>query len=318
MHKFFIITISVLLYTGFTNAQTQTKMMLLHSQGQTMAVDIQNIDSIQFNQKTMALTSLTVPYRIQIDSVSFATNTDNYSLHIGWWGDIYQGESFFFHHINTDNVPQAELRSADSICTSVTVNSPAQSNGSPKRVGKKWRYVRNTLTGRKKVYLTTSMYFPYGESRISCTNNGSYNQFELKPIFNSLESNTVCKVVNYWYHPTDMSPLPQTPVFGSILDNDNYSIMMNEQDSTFIWIYLERDVNNVIVRDSTIISYPNEMEAKTHYEMMDSDDDEFTTASLCGNRIVVVEHFQATEEEVRRWLTRFDLELCRPLFIDEE
>ena len=105
MHKFFIITISVLLYTGLTNAQTQTKMMLLHSQGQTMAVDIQNIDSIQFNQKTMALTSLTVPYRIQIDSVSFATNTDNYSLHIGWWGDIYQGESFFFHHINTDNVP---------------------------------------------------------------------------------------------------------------------------------------------------------------------------------------------------------------------
>ena len=66
-----------------------------------------------------------------------------------------------------------------------------------------------------------------------------------------------------------------------------------------------------------IISYPNELEAKEHYEMMDIDEDENTTVLLSENNIIIFECFQATDEEVRRWLTRFDLELCKPLFIDE-
>lgn len=317
MFKYLTIIVSTLLYTGFAKAQSQSETMLLHYQGQTMAVDIRNIDSIQFNHQTMALTSLTVPYQIPIDSIIFTTNTDN-PLRIGWWGDIFQGESFFYNRINADNIPQAELRSADSVCSSVTINNLVLPNNAPKRVGRKWRYVRNTLTGRKKVYLTTSTYFPYGESLVSCTENGSYNQFELTPIFNTLEANTVCEVVNYWYHPTEMSPLPQSPVFGSMLDNDCYSIDMNENDSTSIYIHLCRDNNDKIVGDSMIISYPNELEAKEHYEMMDTSDDEFTTFLLSGNVIIIFECFQATEEEVRRWLTRFDLELCKPLFIDEE
>ena len=317
MFKYFTIIVSTLLYSGFAKAQSPKESMLLYCQGQTMAADIRNIDSIQFNHTKMALTSLTVPYLIQIDSISFASHTDN-SLRIGWWGDIFQGKSFFFHQINADNIPQAELTSADSICTSVAINNLALPNSNPKHVGKKWRYVRNTLTGRKKVYLSTSMYFPYEESSIKCTENGLYNQFNLTPIFNTLEAKTVCKVVNYWYHPTDMSPLPQAPVFGSLLDNDNYIIRLNEQDTTFIYIHLYRDINNKIVGDSMIISYPNELEAKEHYEMMDTDSDELTTFLLSDNEIIVFERFQATEEEVRRWLTRFDLELCKPLFIDEE
>ncbi|MBR6978456.1 MAG: hypothetical protein IKH88_01320 [Prevotella sp.] len=317
MFKYLTIIVTALLSTGLAKAQSKAETMLLYCHGQTMAVDIRNIDSIQFNQEAMALTSLSIPYQIPIDSISFATSMDN-PLRIGWWGDISQGESFFHHRINPDNIPQAELMSANDTCTSVAINSLTLPNNTPNKVGRKWRYVRNTLTGRKKVYLTSSFYFPYGESRINCTENGQYYQFELTPIFNTLESNTVCKVVNYWYHPTAISPLPPTPVFGSLTDNDSYSIVMNEQDSTLIYIYLNRDVNNDITGDSTIISYPNDSEAKAHYEMMDTDDDEYTTAFLCGNRIVVIEHFQATEEEVRRWLTRFDLELCKPLFIDEE
>ena len=322
MRKFLLFTIVVMAQTCLVNAQSGQDIMLLHVDGQTIAVDTHNVDSVTVTHDSISIRSMTVPYQVKADSITFASWPYD-ALRVGWWGDIYEGESFFHYKMNPDNIPQAELLSSDSICQTVDINVPNQFfvDLEEKKVGRKWRYVKNTLTGRRQFTLSTSSSMPFGKFTINNKKlqDADYSQVGLTSILGLHKSNEVSQVLNYWYNPTYAMQLPPSPVFGRTLYGIWYYIKMGEQDSISIEVVLrENPYNDLIVGDSIIITFPDKTEAKNHFEMMDTHNDEFTNYVLFDNVIVIVENFSATIEEVRRWLVRFDLDLCCPMFIEEE
>ena len=51
---------------------------------------------------------------------------------------------------------------------------------------------------------------------------------------------------------------------------------------------------------------------------MDTEADESTQFFITDNTIYIVEEFEATIDDVMRWLIRFDLDVCKPIYIREE
>ena len=66
------------------------------------------------------------------------------------------------------------------------------------------------------------------------------------------------------------------------------------------------------------IVFPDGLTAKQEYEMMDTRNDNYTRFDLQDNIISIVETFEAPIADVMRWLVRFDVDVCRPIYIREE
>ena len=66
------------------------------------------------------------------------------------------------------------------------------------------------------------------------------------------------------------------------------------------------------------IVFPDHLLAEEEFELMDNEIDESTRYFITDNIIYIVEEFEATIDDVMRWLIRFDLDVCKPIYIREE
>ena len=66
------------------------------------------------------------------------------------------------------------------------------------------------------------------------------------------------------------------------------------------------------------IVFPNHLLVEEEFELMDIETDGFTKYFISDNTIYIIEEFEATIDDVLRWLIRFDLDVCKPIYIREE
>ena len=66
------------------------------------------------------------------------------------------------------------------------------------------------------------------------------------------------------------------------------------------------------------IVFPNHLLVEEEFELMDIETDGFTKYFISDNTIYSIEEFEATIDDVLRWLIRFDLDVCKPIYIREE
>jgi hypothetical protein len=79
-----------------------------------------------------------------------------------------------------------------------------------------------------------------------------------------------------------------------------------------------KDDDGIVRGDSMTIVFPNHLLAEEEFELMDNETDESTRYFITDNTIYIVEEFEATIDDVMRWLIRFDLDVCKPIYIREE
>ncbi len=298
-----------------------TDIIYVHHQGRWLAVDIRNIDTIAFDSKLLNINSRGNICRIPFDSVVFAPPAQPV-MPIGWWGDICHGPSKGYYHTDCSPLADVEMDACDSLCQSLVllydISTTEDSHLSPRKVGRKWRYTKSTLTRRRKFSLSSSSYLPYGKSQEKQTDgapDARYRQSDLSSLLNNHRADEVCQVLNIWYQPEEDLPVPPQPVFGTF-HNDTYHLTL--EDNIRISIHLQRQDATTVTADSMMIAFNSEEDARREFIQMDTSDDENTQFTLAGNAIIIIEHFNATYQEVMTWLTRFDIDLCRPLFIREE
>jgi hypothetical protein len=146
------------------------------------------------------------------------------------------------------------------------------------------------------------------------------NQFCNRPI---LEAR---KAVNFWYHPQDTAIMPKKPLFGTLERNFydrselvNYDVpLYGIDDNIHCHIDFWKDDDGIVRGDSMTIVFPNHLLAEEEFELMDNEIDESTRYFITDNTIYIVEEFEATIDDVMRWLIRFDLDVCKPIYIREE
>ena len=216
------------------------------------------------------------------------------------------------------------FETADSICTSAFYYLPDEESllQSRRRVGQKWRYVRNTLSGRRKFQIHQQ----HADSdNTKMDENGRIyldlsNQFCNRPIIEAR------KAVNFWYHPQDTAIMPNNPLFGTLERTDydrseyvHYDVpLYGIDDSIHCHIVFWKDDDGIVRGDSMTIVFPNNLLAEEEFELMDIETDEFTNYFISVDTIYIVEKFEATIDDVMRWLIRFDLDVCKPIYIREE
>jgi hypothetical protein len=88
-------------------------------------------------------------------------------------------------------------------------------------------------------------------------------------------------------------------------------------DSIHCHIFFWND-NGMVRGDSMRIVFPDHLLAEEEFELMDTEADESTHFFITDNTIYIVEEFEATIDDVLRWLIRFDLDVCKPIYIREE
>ena len=218
------------------------------------------------------------------------------------------------------------FETADSICTSAFYYLPDEESllQSRRRVGRKWRYVKNTLSGRRKFQIHQIHQQEADNDHTKMDENGLIyldltNQFCNRPIIEAR------KAVNMWYHPQDTASMPQKPLFGTI-ERINYERsefihydvpLYGIDDSIHCHIFFWND-NGMVRGDSMRIVFPDHLLAEEEFELMDTEADESTHFFITDNTIFIVEEFEATIDDVMRWLIRFDLDVCKPIYIREE
>jgi hypothetical protein len=243
---------------------------------------------------------------------------------IGWWGSPTDGSSACYYQSFHLGNPDMTFEATDSVCTSAFYYLPDEDSmlQSRRRVGRKWRYVKNTLSGRRKFQI----YQQHVDSHdTKMDENGRIhvdlsNQFCNRPI---LEAR---KAVNFWYHPQDTAIMPKKPLFGTLERNFydrselvNYDVpLYGIDDNIHCHIGFWKDDDGIVRGDSMTIVFPNHLLAEEEFELMDNETDESTRFFISDNTIYIVEEFEATIDDVMRWLIRFDLDVCKPIYIREE
>lgn len=303
-----------------TDAQ---EALYVYSQSGCHAVDIQNINDVKFTEK-MADIAIGVNYKCsEVDSITFSEPQVDYGR-IGWWGSSAVGPSACYYQSFNKDYPDMTFEAADSICTSVFYYLPDEesSNESRRRVGRKWRYVKNTLSGRRKFQIH-QQHADSDDTKMD-ENGRIYldlsNQFSNRPV---LEAR---KAVNFWYHPLDTAVTPKAPLFGTLERSDydhcefiDYNVPLYAiDDSIHCHIGLWRDDDGIVRGDTMTIVFPDHILAEEEFELMDSEEDGSTRIFISENYINIVEEFEATIDDVMRWLIRFDLDVCKPIYIREE
>ena len=124
--------------------------------------------------------------------------------------------------------------------------------------------------------------------------------------------------------------MPKKPLFGTIERNSydrsafihsafiHYDVpLYGIDDSIHCHIFFWND-NGMVRGDSMRIVFPDHLLAEEEFELMDTETDELTHYFISDNPIYIVEKFEATIDDVMRWLIRFDLDVCKPIYIREE
>ena len=312
--------------------------MFIHSGQQCVALDIQNIGEVTINQDSLVADVSNYYYSAPADSITFGNfvtadsdfpqqnEWESAPMRAGWWGGT--GD-----HLQTDiqlTVDDNRCTMAECIfpesCMEDTLSFPA-----PRKVGTKWRYVKGTLTGRHKFHLACYDNQPFMghdvvEEDVSpgSTADGPagsmarylrvtlHDMFEGKPIAN------VRQALNYWYRPSAIRQLPAAPLFGTS-EGDYYEQRLpNDSIHVRLVLFTYGDSPVMVGGDTLTITFADEETARLQFEQIGIENDDSISCARSGDTIYIAESFQATLDEVRQWLVRFDLELRKPLFIREE
>ena len=297
----------------------------VYGKGACTAVDIQNVNEIKMTEDVVDI-SLGVNYKCSdVDSITFKEPEVDYGC-IGWWGSSADGPSACYYQSFHMDYPDMTFEATDSVCTSASYYLPDEDSmlQSRRRVGRKWRYVKNTLSGRRKFQIHQQH---TDSDNTKMDENGRIyldlsNQFCNRPI---LEAR---KAVNFWYHPQDTAIMPKKPLFGTFerIEYDRsgsefvrYDVpLYGIDDVIHCHIGFWKDDDGIVRGDSMTIVFPNHLLAEEEFELMDNETDEFTNYFISGDTIYIVEKFEATIDDVMRWLIRFDLDVCKPIYIREE
>ncbi len=282
------------------------------------AYDIRNIEEVRVvDSYCLKIGSSFLYPCAEIDSITFAEPLAE-TRRMGWWGDMGFGRSACYYQSFLKDYPNMVVEAADSLCTSALYYLPDEVSDSREglqKVGRKWRYVKNTLSGRRKIELHLFdkpddwLDIAYDTHGRACLNYSS--------AFDYLPASTLRQAVNYWFHPDTTASLPASPVFGSF-DGLHYEVSLPVMKEPVRFTINLGGAAGYIDTDTTTIVFPDTLTATESFHQMDISDDECTLFSLDGNRIIIVELFHATVDEVMKWLVRFDLDICKPIFIREE
>ena len=236
---------------------------------------------------------------------------------MGWWGNVANGHSTYNCQWDQTELPAMEMMSSNGRCLSAfyyfQLPADVQARG-PRKVGRKWRYVRNTLTGRRQLQLTV-----LSEQAFDAY-DADYLRLDLTPLLRNKVTSDVKRMVSYWHCPTESALEPSQPVIGwfEMAGNAGFYHTTTLQDSIWCQILFTYDDNEVVTGDSMLLSFPSREEAQTQFEQMDTHNDELTSFERWDNCIVITERFQATLDDVKRWLTRLDFEMAQPIFLRKE
>lgn len=307
--------------------------LYVFGQGTCNAVDMQNVHEMRMTEDVVDIT-IGVNYRCtDVDSITFREPEVEYGC-IGWWGSVADGPSACYYQSFHKDYPDMSFEATDSICTSAFYYLPDEESllQSRRRVGRKWRYVKNTLSGRRKFQIhqqDADNNHDSDHTKTKMDENGRIyldlsNQFFNCPIIEAR------KAVNMWYHPQDTASMPQKPLFGTIERNSydrsafihsafiHYDVpLYGIDDSIHCHIFFWND-NGMVRGDSMRIVFPDHLLAEEEFELMDTEADESAQFFITDNTIYIVEEFEATIDDVLRWLIRFDLDVCKPIYIREE
>ena len=320
----FLLCISLL---GLSIQAEAQEAIFVYGKGTCTAVDIQNVNEIKMTEEVVDI-SLGVNYRCtDVDSITFREPEVDYGR-IGWWGSPADGPSACYYQSFHMDYPDMTFEATDSVCTSAFYYLSDEDSllQSRRRVGRKWRYVKNTLSGRRKFQIHQQ----HAESdNTKMDDNGRIyldlsNQFCNRPVIEAR------KAVNMWYHPQDTASMPPKPLFGTIERNSydrsafihsafiHYDVpLYGIDDSIHCHIFFWND-NGMVRGDSMRIVFPDHLLAEEEFELMDTEADESAQFFITDNTIYIVEEFEATIDDVLRWLIRFDLDVCKPIYIREE
>ena len=139
-----------------------------------------------------------------------------------------------------------------------------------------------------------------------------HDMFEEKPIAD------VRQALNYWYCPSATRQLPAAPLFGTS-EGDYYEQRLpNDSIHVRLVLFTYGDNPVMVGGDTLTITFADEETARLQFEQIGIENDDSIVCAHSGDTIYIAESFQATLDEVRQWLVRFDLELRKPLFIREE
>ena len=318
--------------------------MYIHGQEWCHAMDLHNMNEC-FVPSDSTFQIMDLAYNINdIDSITFIMPQDKRIMRCGWWGDMNDGRFCCYYRSNSENVPDMAFLAKAGICQSAAyllpltsgmfngqcsmVNSPyPPSADQPRRVGRKWRYVKNTLSGHRQFQLHIFDDLPYGGYALctdeSVLDNSATEAIDLAPLLGQLCVDDVRDAVSFWYRPEQTVQLPSEPLFGSMTNNSRYEVALTrDADPVYCKVGLNlfrEDTATVVISDTISIVFRSDEEAAHEFELMDTHNDEMVTFELQGRNIVILERadFIPYEDMMRR-LVRFDLDICRPVFIREE
>jgi hypothetical protein len=316
--------------------------MFIHSGQQCVALDIQNIGEVTVNQDSLVADVSNYYYSTPADSVTFgdfvsgdsnALQQEAKPMRIGWWGGLSDSQQACYYHPNADDVPDIQLFVDDNRCSmAVCIIPEAYANDTlstsiagqaPRKVGSKWRYVKGTLTGRHKFHLACYDNQPFMGHEVveqdGPTESGtSYLRVTMQDMFEEKPIADVRRALNYWYRPASTRQLPAAPLFGKSYGYHYEQSLPGDSADVTLFITVNDNDSTMVYGDSLTITFTSTDVAYRQFQQIGLEDEEGIRCFRAGCSIIIIETFQATLDEVRQWLVRFDLDLRKPLFIREE
>ena len=142
----------------------------------------------------------------------------------------------------------------------------------------------------------------------------------LKGLLDNQLVSDVQRAVNIWYRPDLTSQLPSSPIFGKCRDAFHFRVpLLLAEDSIYCTVSLAGSEDRGVSSDTIHFIFPTEQMAMEEFEQMDLHNDDSTFCQVHDRVIEIVENFPRIPfDEMKRRLTFFDLNMCRPIFIRED
>ena len=277
------------------------------------AIDIHANPMTTFAEDTLDMGIGIVYQTTGIDSITYSDQTGR-AIRLGWWGELDDGTLNCYYESTVNDAPDMSFKVTGGLCTNawflMTDGELSRYYLPTHRVGGKWRYVRNTLSGHKKV-------------RIRAIEKAYENGTGIRALKGLLDNQLVTNVqraVNIWYRPELTSQLPSSPIFGNYTDPFHYRVpLLLAEDSIYCTVSLAGSEDRGVSSDTIHFIFPTEQMAMEEFEQMDLHNDDSTFCQVHDRVIEIVENFPRIPfDEMKRRLTFFDLNMCRPIFIRED
>lgn len=282
-----------------------------------------------------------------LSAVDSIVTTEPSTLHVedlGWQGDLHEGASWYYYYSgglgltvfnnspfwfwSTDGKCQQAMRVwamilppdvADKLLNDPSINTP----GPVVTYGGKYRYVKRTLTRRRKRSLEDAPLSPpvYGDFRASYDVRDSI--FKMEDIYTKLLAGKpmadVQRIVYCWVHPwADDEALPSTVQFGTYSDGHYHIEIANAyltQNPVAITIDLKfSDDGTRVVGDEMRLRYYNQISLRneTLADFATLQAEQGVSVWLDADTIVISEQCDLSLDEALRSLIRIDLDLVFP------